>query len=172
MVPPISQLLLSASLLSVLCGPQVLFRVRQPTWPVDRWSLVDGSLVRLTCSRVVYYKAIEKLLSADGTTVWLPEFDIAGGTNQVTAGQQQSTLPTRERVCANGALAEAFVQFLLHAPILFLQVLANGMVAAFDQQLHLPCTPGHSSFILTRDSLLPVLSTCLTDAPAGCLSTL
>ena len=72
----------------------------------------------------------EKLLSADGATVCLPEFDIAGCTNQVTAGQQQCTLPTLEWVCTDG---EAFVQFLLHSPKLFLQVLANGMVAAFDQ---------------------------------------
>ena len=89
--------------------------------------------MRLTCSRVVYYKAIENLLSADGATVWLPQFDKAGCTNQVTAGQQQCTLPTLEWVCANGALAEAFVERLFHAPKLFLQVLANGMVAAFDQ---------------------------------------
>ena len=82
---------------------------------------------------MVYYKAIENLLSADGATVWLPQFDKAGGTNQVTARQQQCTLPTLEWVCTDGALAEAFVQFPLHAPKLFLQVLANGMVAAVDQ---------------------------------------
>ena len=64
--------------------------------------------------------------------MWLPEFDKAGCTNQVTARQQQCTLPTLEWVCANGALAEAFVERLFHAPKLF-QVLANGMVAAFDQ---------------------------------------
>ena len=118
---------------------------------------------------MVYYKTIENLLSADGATVWLPEFDIAGCTNQVTAGQQQCTLPTLEWVCTDGALAEAFVQFLLHAPKLFLQVLANGMVAAFDQQLHLTWSTGHLTFILTLDSLLSVLSTYPTDAPAGCL---
>ena len=87
----------------------------------------------------------------------------------MTAGQQQSTLPTRERVCANGALAKAFVERLFHAPKLFLQVLANGMVVAFDQQLHLPWSTGHLTFILTLDSLLPALSTCPTDAPVGCL---
>ena len=65
--------------------------------------------------------------------MWLPEFDKAGGTNQVTAGQQQCTLPTLAWVCTDRAFAEAFVQFFLHAPKLFLQVLANGMVAAFDQ---------------------------------------
>ena len=116
--------------------------------------------------------AIENLSSADGAAVRLPEFDIAGGTNQVTAGQQQSTLPTRERVCANGAFAEAFVQFRLHAPKLFLQVLANGMVATFDQQLHLTWSTGHLTFILTLDSLLSVLSTYPTDAPVGCLGVL
>ena len=81
---------------------------------------------------MVYYKTIEKLLSADGATVWLPQFDKAGCTNQVTARQQQCTLPTLEWVCTDGALAEAFVQFRLHAPKLFLQVFANGMVAALD----------------------------------------
>ena len=75
----------------------------------------------------------ENLLSADGATARLPSFDKEGCTNQVTAGQQQCTLPTLEWVCTDGALAEAFVQFRLHAPKLFLQVLANGMVAAFDQ---------------------------------------
>ena len=104
--------------------------------------------------------------------MWLPEFDKAGGTNQVTAGQQQGTLPTRERVCANGALAKAFVERLFHAPKLFLQVLANGMVVAFDQQLHLPWSTGHLTFILTLDSLLSVLSTYLTDAPVGYLGVL
>ena len=90
----------------------------------------------------------------------------------MTAGQQQCTLPTLEWVCTDGALAEAFVQFLLHAPKLFLQVLANGMVAAFDQQLHLTWSTGHMIFILTLDSLLPALSTCPTDAPVGCLEAL
>ena len=116
--------------------------------------------------------AIENLSSADGTAVRLPEFDEACGTNQVIAGQQQCTLPTLEWVCTDGALAEAFVQFLLHAPKLFLQVLANRMVTAFDQQLHLTWSTGHLTFILTLDSLLSVLSTYPTDAPAGCLSTL
>ena len=37
--------------------------------------------------------AIENLSSADGAAVGLPEFDEAGGTNQVTAGQQQRALP-------------------------------------------------------------------------------
>ena len=111
----------------------------------------------------------ENLLSADGATVWLPQFDKAGGTNQVTARQQQCTLPTVEWVCTDGALAEAFVQFPLHAPKLFLQVLTNGMVATFDQQLHLTWSTGHLTFILTLDSLLSVLSTYPTDAPAGCL---
>ena len=111
----------------------------------------------------------ENLLSADGATVWLPEFDIAGCTNQVTAGQQQCTLPTLEWVCTDGALAEAFVQFLLHAPKLFLQMVAHWMIIAFDQQLHLPCTPGHLAFILTLDSLPPALSACPSGAPVGCL---
>ena len=101
--------------------------------------------------------------------MWLPEFDEAGCTNQVTTRQQQSTLPTLEWICTDRALAEALVQFLLHAPKLFLQVLANGMVVAFDQQLHLPWSTGHLTFILTLDSLLPALSTCPTDAPVGCL---
>ena len=116
--------------------------------------------------------AIENLSSADGTAVRLPEFDEACGTNQVTAGQQQCTLPTLEWVCTDGALAEAFVQFLLHAPKLFLQVLANRMVTAFDQQLHLTWSTGHLTFILTLDSLLSVLSTYPTDAPVGCLGVL
>ena len=116
--------------------------------------------------------AIENLSSADGTAVRLPEFDEACGTNQVTAGQQQSTLPTRERVCANGALAKAFVERLFHAPKLFLQVFANRMVAAVNQQLHLPRSTGHLTFILTLDSLLPGLSACPTDAPVGCLEAL
>ena len=77
--------------------------------------------------------AIENLSSADGTAVRLSEFDEACGTNQVTAGQQQCTLPTLEWVCTDRALAEAFIEGLLHSPKLFLQVLANGMVAAFDQ---------------------------------------
>ena len=111
----------------------------------------------------------ENLLSADGATVWLPQFDKAGGTNQVTARQQQCTLPTLEWVCTDGALAEAFVQFLLHAPKLFLQVLANGMVAAFDQQLYLTWSTGHLAFILTLDSLPPALSACPSGAPVGCL---
>ena len=82
---------------------------------------------------MVYYKTIENLLSADGATVWLPEFDIAGCTNQVTAGQQQCTLPTLEWVCTDGTLTKTFIEGLLHSPKLFLQVLANGMVAAVDQ---------------------------------------
>ena len=101
--------------------------------------------------------------------MWLSEFDKAGGTNQVTARQQQCTLPTLEWVCTDRAFAEAFVQFFLHAPKLFLQVLADGMVATFDQQLHLTWSTGHLTFILTLDSLLSVLSTYPTDAPAGCL---
>ena len=95
--------------------------------------------------------AIENLSSADGTAVRLPEFDEACDTNQVTAGQQQCTLLTLEWVCANGALAEAFVERLFHAPKLFLQVLTHGMVAAFNQQLHLPRTSRHAAFT----SLLP-----------------
>ena len=42
------------------------------------------------------------------------------------------TLPALEWVYTDGAFTEAFVQFLFYAPKLFLQVLANGMVAAFD----------------------------------------
>ena len=53
--------------------------------------------------------AIENLSSADGAAVGLPEFDEAGGTNQVAAGQQQRALPTREGVCADGTLAKALI---------------------------------------------------------------
>ena len=37
-------------------GPQVLSLVRPPTWQVGHRSLVVESSVRLTCSRVVYYR--------------------------------------------------------------------------------------------------------------------
>ena len=90
----------------------------------------------------------------------------------MTTRQQQSTLPTLEWICTDRALAKNFVQFLLHAPKLFLQVLANGMVAAFDKQLHLTWSTGHLTFILTLDSLLSVLSTYPTDAPVGYLEAL
>ena len=101
--------------------------------------------------------------------MWFPQFDKTSGTNQVTAGQQQSTLPTLEWVCAHRTLTKALVQRLFHAPKLFLQVLANGVVAAFNQQLHVPWATGHLAFTFTLDSLLPALSTCPTDAPGGCL---
>ena len=84
----------------------------------------------------------------------------------MTAGQQQSALPALKRVCTDWAFTKVFVQFLFHAPKLFLQVLANGMVVAFDEQLHLPCTPGHLAFILTLDSLLSALSVYLNDVQA------
>ena len=116
---------------------------------------------------MVYYKAIENLLSADGATVWLPEFDIAGCTNQVTAGQQQCTLPTLEWVCTDRALAEAFIEGLLHSPKLFLQVLTDRMVATFNQQLHLPRTSRHAAFTSTLDILLSALSVYLNDVQAG-----
>ena len=87
----------------------------------------------------------------------------------MTAGQQQRALPALERVFTDWTFTKAFLQRLLHSPKLFLQVLANGMVAAFDQQLHLTWSTGHLTFILTLDSLLSVLSTYPTDAPAGCL---
>ena len=90
----------------------------------------------------------------------------------MTAGQQQRALPTFEGLCTDRALAEAFVQFVLHAPKLFLQVLANGMITAFDQQLHLTWSTGQLTFILTLDSLLSLLSTYPTDAPVGCLGVL
>ena len=53
--------------------------------------------------------AIENLSSADGAAVRLPEFDEAGGTNQVTAGQQQRALPALERVCTDWAFTKAFL---------------------------------------------------------------
>jgi len=53
--------------------------------------------------------AIENLSSADGAAVGLPEFDEAGGTNQVAAGQQQRALPALERVCADWTFTEAFL---------------------------------------------------------------
>ena len=116
--------------------------------------------------------AIENLSSADGTAVRLPEFDEAGGTNQVTTGQQQCALAALKRVCTDWAFTKGFLERLLHAPKLFLQVLADGMVATFDQQLHLTWSTGHLTFILTLDSLLPGLSACPTDAPVGCLGVL
>ena len=61
------------------------------------------------------------------------QFDVACGTDQVTTGQQQGALSTRERVCADWALTKALIERLLHAPNLFLQVLADRMVGAVDE---------------------------------------
>ena len=53
--------------------------------------------------------AIENLSSADGAAVGLPEFDEAGGTNQVTAGQQQCALAALKRVCTDWAFTKTFI---------------------------------------------------------------
>ena len=111
--------------------------------------------------------AIENLSSADGAAVGLPEFDEAGGTNQVTAGQQQCALAALKRVCTDWAFTKGFLERLLHAPKLFLQVLTHGMVAAFNQQLHLSRTSRHAAFTSTLDSLLSALSVYLNDVQAG-----
>ena len=98
----------------------------------------------------------------------LPEFDKAGGTNQVTAGQQQCALAALKRVCTDWAFTKGFLERLLHAPKLFLQVLTHGMVAAFNQQLHLPRTSRQAAFFTsTLDSLLSALSVYLNDVQAG-----
>ena len=85
----------------------------------------------------------------------------------MTAGQQQRALPALERVCTDGTFTKAFLQRLLHSPKLFLQVLTHGMVAAFNQQLHLPRTWRHAAFTSTLDSLLSALSVYLNDVQAG-----
>ena len=87
----------------------------------------------------------------------------------MTTRQQQSTLPTLERVCANGALAKAFVERHLHTPELFLQVVTDGMVAALNQQLYLAWVARHLAFEFIPDSLLFDVSNVPSDALAECL---